>query len=205
MKLIDLTHPFFGSMPAYPGDPKPTLKQTASVAKDGYADHKLETTMHVGTHIDAPAHMIECGKRIDELSLESFRGQGVCVDAREKKEMDIEMLRNRDIKKDNIVLFCTGFSKKYREESYFIDFPVMDEALAMELMKRKVKMVGFDTPSPDKPPFLIHKILLGAGILIIENLTNLESLLSHKHFDVQAFPLNIVADAAPARIMAVTK
>ena len=205
MNIIGLTHAVTDIMPTYPGDSVPSLRQIASIEKDGYMNYVFSTGVHVGTHIDAPAHMIECGKRIDELSLESFRGQGVCVDAREKKEMDIEMLRNRDIKKDNIVLFCTGFSKKYREESYFIDFPVMDEALAMELMKRKVKMVGFDTPSPDKPPFLIHKILLGAGILIIENLTNLESLLSHKHFDVQAFPLNIVADAAPARIMAVTK
>src|SRR3989338_3298505 len=138
MNIIGLTHAVTDIMPTYPGDSVPSLRQIASIEKDGYMNYVFSTGVHVGTHIDAPAHMIECGKRIDELSLESFRGQGVCVDAREKKEMDIEMLRNRDIKKDNIVLFCTGFSNKYREESYFIDFPVMDEALAMELMKRKV-------------------------------------------------------------------
>lgn len=49
-------------MPVYPGDPKPTLEQVAFIAKDTFNDHKLTTVMHVGTHIDAPLHMIANGK-----------------------------------------------------------------------------------------------------------------------------------------------
>ena len=202
MNIIGLTHAVTDIMPTYPGDPVPSLRQIASIEKDGYMNYVFSTGVHVGTHIDAPAHMIEGGKRIDKLRLDSFRGPGVLIDAREKKEMGIEILRNRDIERGDVVLFCTGFSKKYREKSYFTDFPVVAEALAKELVKLKVKMVGFDTGSPDRAPYAVHKILLGAGILIIENLTNLEALLPHRHFDVQAFPLNIVADAAPTRVIA---
>ncbi|KKW22014.1 MAG: hypothetical protein A2W52_03020 [Candidatus Taylorbacteria bacterium RIFCSPHIGHO2_02_49_25] len=205
MRIIDLTHPFTASMPAYPGDPKSGLKQIASVSKDGYADHKLETTMHAGTHIDAPAHTIEDGKRIDELPLESFRGRGMCIDARERKEIDAVLLKDCEIKKGDVVLFCTGFSKRYRDKDYLTDFPVMTEALAEELAERRIKMVGMDTPSPDKIPYTVHKILLGAGILIMENLANLEAFLEIKDFFVEAFPLRLAADAAPARIVAVIR
>lgn len=200
--LIDLTHPFTGTMPAYPGDPASSLKRVASIGKEGYIDYKLETTMHVGTHIDAPAHMIKGGKRIDELPLEMFRGTGVVVDSRGKRGLDIEILRDVEIEEGHIVLFCTGFSKKYRAPEYFTDFPVMTETLARELVEKKVKMIGLDTPSPDKAPFAVHKILLGAGVLIAENLTNLEALLKIKAFDVEAIPMRIAADAASARIMA---
>ena len=126
------------------------------------------------------------------------------VDVGGKGKLDIELLTRLKLVKDSIIFFCTGFSKHYREEKYFTDYPAMTEELARELVRRKVKMVGFDTPSPDlpTPPFSVHKILLGAGVLIIENLTNLEALLLHKTFTVAASPLNIAADAAPARVIA---
>ncbi len=210
MKIIDLTHPFTNTMPTYPGDAPPSLRQVASIGKEGYTDHRLETTMHMGTHIDAPAHMIEGGKRIDELPLRLFCGKGLALNARGRKKLDVELLTtepfsNATILSGRIVFFCTGFSKKYREASYFTDYPVMTETLAQELVKRKIKMVGFDTPSPDYAPYAVHRILLGAGIPIIENLTNLEALLELHTFDIEALPMNISADAAFARIAAIIK
>lgn len=206
MKIIDLTHPFTGKMPVYPGDPISSLVQSATIGKHGVADHRLETNMHVGTHIDAPAHMIEGGKKMHELPIELFFGRGRIIDTGNKSTLDINLLTRlnlvRNFAKDDIVLFYTGFSKYFKEEKYFTDFPVMTEALAKELVNRKIKMVGFDTPSPDKEPYLVHKILLEAGILIIENLTNLESLIEVEHFEIEAFPLRIAADAAPARVIA---
>lgn len=66
-------------------------------------------------------------------------------------------------------------------------------------------MVGTDTPSPDKSPYLIHKILLKGDVLIIENLTNLESLLSHSEFEVIALPIRFEAEASPIRVVAKVK
>ena len=66
-------------------------------------------------------------------------------------------------------------------------------------------LVGMDTPSPDAPPFPVHKIFLGSEILIIENLTNLESLVDLKNFTVAALPAKFHADAAPVRVVAMVK
>lgn len=200
--IIDLTHTVTDSMPVYPGDPKATLRQVAAIGKEGYADHWLSIGMHVGTHLDAPAHMIAGGKKVNELPLELFCGRGVAVDVRGKSTLNNEVCRGVRIRKGDIVLFCTGFSKKYRSPEYFTDYPVMTEALARELARRKIHMVGFDAPSPDRAPFAVHKIFLGTGILIIENLTNLEKLLGVPQFEVRAFPQKIAADAAPVRVVA---
>ena len=63
-------------------------------------------------------------------------------------------------------------------------------------------MVCMDSPSPDRHPFEIHKLLLENSILIAENLTNIEKLLHVRKFEVIALPLNILADSSPARIVA---
>ena len=84
MKYIDLTHTFTASMPTYPGDPIPELKQIADFHNQGYTDWQVTTGMHVGTHIDAPLHMIPGGKRLSEMPIETFFGRGCLIDARPK-------------------------------------------------------------------------------------------------------------------------
>ncbi|MBN2752099.1 MAG: cyclase family protein, partial [Rhodospirillaceae bacterium] len=58
MRFIDLSHTFGPDMPAYPGDPIPKLQQIASIPEHGYTAFQLDSGMHVGTHMDAPQHMI---------------------------------------------------------------------------------------------------------------------------------------------------
>lgn len=72
------------------------------------------------------------------------------------------------------------------------------------LVRKRVKMIGLDTPSPDKIPFEIHKYLFQNNILIIENLTNLEKLIDGENFEVIALPLKIRADSSIARVIART-
>lgn len=206
MNIVDLTHTFTDAMPVYPGDQQASVRQIAAIDTDGYADHFLSTGLHVGTHIDAPAHMIAGGKKIHELPPEFFCGKGVLIDARGKEVLDAKMLGqsgHASISDGTVVLFCTGWSSRFHTSEYFTGFPVMTEDVAEELVRRKIRMVGFDAPSPDRAPFSVHKILLGAGVLIIENLTNLEELLGVPQFEVRAFPVKIAADAALARVVAV--
>jgi len=56
-------------MPVYLGDPLPKLHQITTLEKDGYNDHELTSVMHVGTHMDAPLHMIQNGKTIEKGSI----------------------------------------------------------------------------------------------------------------------------------------
>lgn len=82
---------------------------------------------------------------------------------------------------------------------------MVTDAFAQALVEAGVHMLGLDTPTPDRAPFPVHKILLGNGVLIAENLTNLEELLTVPSFIVFALPAKLQADAAPARVIAVVR
>ncbi len=203
MKIIDLTHKFTNNMPVFPGDPKSTLEQIAFIDKDTYNDHKLTTAMHVGTHMDAPLHMIEEGKTIDEITPDRFIGKGVLVDVRGKDKIDPAVLKNVHIDEGSIVLLYTGFGSKFGTDYYFKGYPYLTADFANKMVELKVKMVGMDMLSPDlDKPWITHKILLGNGILILENLTNLDQLLDAKDFEIIALPAKLNSDAAPVRVTA---
>lgn len=189
-------------MPVYPGDPIPELKQVADIGKEGYTDFQITTAMHVGTHMDGPLHMIENGKYLFEMPVEKFFGQGHIIDARGLTVVGAEVLDNHNINKGDILLVLTGFGKKYREDNYYESYPEINENFAHRAVELGVSIVGMDTPSPDRPPFKTHKILLGKEILIIENLTNLEKLLTIPDFEVFALPAKLQTEAAPVRVIA---
>ena len=96
----------------------------------------------------------------------------------------------------------SGFGEKFRDPEYYERYPEVSLAMAEQLVRAQIAMVGMDTPSPDRAPFLVHKVLLSAGVLIIENLCNLEQLLVAERFYVRAYPIKLKADAAPARVVA---
>lgn len=206
MKIIDLTQTFTKDMPVYPGDPKPSLKQVASLDKDGYNDHEIATVMHVGTHMDAPLHMIEGGKRIDEIPTDKLIGPGVLLDARDKIEINANILLDRQIKKGSIVLVYTGFGIRYRTKDYFKNYPHFGNDFAEILVELGISAVGMDMLGPDlDTPWSTHKILLGKEIMILENLINLDQLLEEEEFEVFALPAKFKTDAAPVRVIAIIK
>jgi kynurenine formamidase len=203
MRIIDLTHTFTQDMPVYPGDPKASLEQVTFIEKDSYNDYKIATVMHVGTHMDAPFHMIENGKRMDEINPERFIGKGVVIDVRGKQVIDATILEGIEIERDAIVLLFTGFGSKYRTADYFKDFPKMKADFAHKMVELGVKIVGMDMLGPDyDKPWTTHKILLGNDIMLLENLTNLDQLLNEENFEIIALPAKLQADAAPVRVIA---
>jgi arylformamidase len=187
--IVDLSVLVNEQTPVYPGDPATIIKPAGVMANDGYCDHYISIGTHVGTHIDAPMHMLEDGASLDQLSVDHCIGKG-------------QVVKKADIQAGDIVLFHTGMSAKYHEPTYFETYPVMSEVVASYLVEAKVKMVGVDTCSVDNQhDFPIHKILLAGNVLIIENLTNL-SELEGKEFTVYALPIKLQVDGAPARVIA---
>ena len=203
MKYIDLTQTFVDKMPVYFGDPPTTLKQITSIDKNGYVDHELTTVMHVGTHMDAPLHMIEGGKYMSEIPVDHFAGPGVFLDVRGLKEIDETVLSGITHLQGSILLLCTGLSSLYGTKNYADQCPKITESFAKAIVDGGVKIIGMDILGPDvEPSFPIHKILLPKDVLIIENLTNLEALIGEKDFEVLAFPMKLHAEAAPVRVVA---
>jgi kynurenine formamidase len=202
MAYIDLTMALTPDTPVYPGDPQVEITQITSVADDGYMDHTVKMGTHNGTHIDAPAHMIEGGKMLSDFPLDTFIGPGKLVDAR--NGLTPAGIDAAGVEQGDIVLLYTGASDIYTDPDYYYHEPVVSDEAAMHLIKLGVKMVGLDMGSIDEDPFIIHKALLRKDILIIENLVNLSALLNAE-FKIHALPLNLHVEGAPARVIAETR
>ncbi len=202
MPYIDLTRTFGPDMPVYPGDPEPKLERIAEIAAQGYTDHHLDSGLHVGTHVDAPLHMVAGGKLLSDIPVERFFGRGVLLDGRGKSVLDADLLAGVSLQSGDIVLVHTGWDGYWGEKNYFSEYPHLTKALAQKLVDAKVHLVGLDTPSPDYKPYPIHKLLLGHDVLIVENLMGLGQLVGVPKFDVIALPAKLHADAAPVRVLA---
>lgn len=199
--IIDLSLRLNENTPVYPGDPATTITVAAEFASQGYLGHSLSMGTHAGTHIDAPAHMLEGGKSLDKFPVGQFVGRG-CYILVKGNRFSLDDVRAADISAGDIVVFHTEMSYKLRDEAYLHDYPAMTVEIARYLVERKVKMVGVDTCSVDnQPDFSVHKLLLGNDILIIENLTNLEQLHG-MDATIYALPLKLDLDGAPARVIA---
>lgn len=201
--LIDLTHTFTDDMPVYPGDDCSKLYQSNFIKNDGVNDHTIQSGMHVGTHMDAPLHMVEGGALICEFPVDKFQGRGVLIDARGIDVIDALLLEQYDIRQNDIILVWTGWDKKYRTNTYFKDWPIMTIEFAQALVDLKISLIGMDTAGPEMDEsFPVHKTFLPNNVLIIENMSNLGALESVKNFIVHAYPAKYKADAAPVRVVA---
>jgi kynurenine formamidase len=202
MKIIDLSHKIEDGMPIYPGDTRTNLVQIKYLNEDKYNNYKLDICMHSGTHIDSPMHLTPCKEYISELPLESFIGNGCVLDVRNQAIIKLKDEYNTLVKENSIVLLYTGFDAYYGTKEYYQNHPSIDIELCDFLVEKKIKMIGMDTPSPDRYPFKIHKLLFENNIYILENLTNLDQLLNIDRFEVIAFPLKINADSSITRAVA---
>jgi kynurenine formamidase len=85
---------------------------------------------------------------------------------------------------------------------FFTSHPMFTPEAAQFLANCGLRLVGVDFPSVDRPPFPIHIIFLGSGMVIVENLTNLSSL-TKEEFEFIVLPLKFTGrDASPVRAIA---
>ena len=201
MTFIDLSHTISSALAVFPEDQPVMVSQDKEISKDGYTNFQLCTEMHVGTHVDGPMHLTADHRFISEIPLDRFWGRAVVFDVRGIRKIALKNIDADKIEADQIVLFHSGMDTKYGEQEYFCHHPVFAEDLISFLVKQRVKMIGIDWFSPDYEPYPMHKILLENGILILENLKNLDSLID-KQFEIFAFPLNINADSSIVRAVA---
>ena len=201
-RYIDLTRTIVDEQAVYPGDDATSLKRSRNLSIDGFNNHRLQISMHSGTHIDGPMHMSDSPLYIDQMPLEKFVGSGVLLDVRGQNEILLKEEYVDRIAERSIVLFWTGRDEIFGNREYFVENPFITEDFAKLLVEKKVKAVGFDSSSPDRYPYPVHGILFSNGVLIIENLTNLSALPTQELFHLIALPLKIATDGAPARVVA---
>ncbi|MCL1981998.1 MAG: cyclase family protein [Clostridiales bacterium] len=199
MKLIDISQALNNDTPVYPGDSKLSLVEDKTLKNDGYSSYVLTSCLHTGTHIDVPMHMTGDDRTAADFPVDCFSGRGVLLDVRGEYLIAMRPCFESIVGEGDVVLLHTGFDKWYGKVSYFADRPSVSKELSEFLISRKIKMLGMDMPSPDRPPHDIHKALLESGVILLENLTNLEALQGIGDFEVMALPLKIAAEASFVR------
>ena len=203
MRIIDLSYPIAGGIPVFPGDDGVIIKKNRSLERDGYNYSVVTSGMHAGTHIDLPGHLVDDCRDAGEFPIEKFIGRGVLIDVRGEKVISYKPEYENLIKKDDIVLIFTDFASLYSEcDVYYTKYPVLDDGITDFLIRKNIKIVGMDTPAPDRAPYGLHKKFLKNDITILENLTNLSSLLGVCCLEISAVPLKIQAEASLVRAYA---
>lgn len=209
MQVIDLTQTIGETMPVYPGTERPKLTQTNTIEKDGFKETLLHMYSHTGTHMDAPAHIFRDAPTLDAIPAERFTGRACvvdCSDVGEGGRIGMRHIEAARAKADaaEFLLFYTGWSRFWRESRYFCAYPAFD-ADVMRYCAAGKKGIGIDAISIDPIDSFelpMHRIVLGAGLVIVENLTNLEGLIG-RAFRFAALPLKYEnADGAPVRAVA---
>ena len=214
MKVIDLTLTISEEIPTFPGSPQPNFINWETLEKDGYNLELLFLSSHTGTHIDAPYHFLKKGQKIHQITTRRLVTEAILI--------KIRKVANQSITKDDIqkfekkygkiddgstVIFHTGWQKNLKKESYFLKNPGLAVSAAKYLVSKKINLVGIDSPSIDlgkDSKFSVHHILAKSGILIVENLANLEKINSEM-FHLIVAPLKLKnATGSPVRAMALT-
>ncbi|MGV3721230.1 MAG: cyclase family protein [Actinomycetota bacterium] len=197
MAVIDLTRTLCPGMPVYPGDPSVRFERRADYAPDGFRVTELRLGTHAGTHVDAPAHFLPEGETIDRLSLDVLIGPARVVSMAGE--------RHGFLRGERIIL-RSGWAERWGGGDYFSAFPGLGRAIAEQLAAAPVALLGLETPSlhpdPEEDAHL-HRLLLGQGIVIVENLVNVHLLPERCYLAALPLPLGGL-DGAPARVAAIT-
>jgi kynurenine formamidase len=209
MNIIDLSHTISPGMPVYPGDDPPVFTNHAEIDEDGFAARSITLGSHVGTHIDAPAHIIPHAPTLDRMPVDRFVGQGAIIDLTAVKtpEIGTSLLNPHEplFKTSEFILLYTGWSRFWGQENYFREYPVLSIEAALWIRSFGLKGIGVDAVSVDEiqaADLPIHKILL-ERMVIVENLTNLDKL-PKTGFIFSCLPLKLEnADASPVRAAAI--
>ena len=209
MQVVDLTHTFANGMPVFPGLPEPAFEPIAKVEEDGYAMTSYRMLNHIGTHVDAPAHQIAGGDTLDEIGLDRLVTEAVTIDVSHRDPHGAVPLAElephlHDVHEGDIVLLYSDNARNYGSDAYWTGWSYPDADASRALIDRGVSAIGFDGPSADPvdtTTFDLHRIWLGAGRMILENVTNLDRLPRRAQLVVA--PLKVAAaNGAPVRIFA---
>jgi len=210
MKIIDLSHFIEEDMPVFPGTSPPALSPAFTIDDHGSAETMLQMLSHTGTHIDAPGHMLAGAAGLDDFPVDKFFGMALIIDyppcaGNTIALPSLQQMQNK-IERAEFVLFHTGQSQKWGVADYFGTFTTLTAEAAQYLASFPLKGVGIDAISFDvvgAKENTIHHILLSAGFILIENLTNLQQV-QDEYCLFSAMPLKYRrADGSPVRAFAI--
>ena len=209
IRIVDLTIEIYEGMPIWPGHQLPYMfvNQDHEGFKQrwggdlGFEAHNWLMSEHTGTHTDATIEYDPEGAHIDEMPLEFFYGEAICIDVshirhpdwltREVLERAVEA-SPQEICRGDIVCLHTGTGARlYPDPEYIKTYPGLSRDGAVWLAEQGVVNIAIDQVAIDHSDDLEysgHMVCAEYGIVNTENLTNLDRLID-KRFLFFGLPL----------------
>jgi arylformamidase len=203
--IYDVTVPITNSMPVWPSDPPVKLAAKTHVSPDGTEIRitAIEMGSHTGTHIDAPWHFVQGGRRLSDIPLECLVGPATVIEVSGARSVSRSHLERFDFEGVERLLLKTDNSQHWRDGKFFENFVYLDPGAAELLIQSQIRLVGIDYLSID--PFKsdnhpTHFALLEKNVVILEGLDL--SRVPPGRYEMAALPLNLLgADGAPTRVI----
>lgn len=193
-QIVDLTHSLTTGIPSWSIDCRFHLLLESDYqdcqGTDLFRTQKITTNLGIGTHIDSPAHCFPEGKTVDLLNLGNLITNCAVIkvdDVAHDKYLimpdEVEKYENNHekIQPNTFVIFYTGWDQYWDNPEKYnnnLRFPSIHEDTARFLLERNIAGLGIDTLSPDAmgESFPVHRVILGSGKYLIENVANARNL-----------------------------
>ena len=200
---IDVSVTVRSGMPHWPDNPPIIMERVMDLSRGDAANvSHLAMGVHSGTHMDGPVHFIHEGPGLDEMPLSATMGEARVIEIENPREITADELARHELRAGERILFRTSNSIRcWRAASFVEDFVYISEPAARHLAQARVRTVGVDYLSVGgyrEDGALIHRILLDAGIWIIEGLDL--SPVTGGRYEMICLPVKLHgSDGAPAR------
>jgi arylformamidase len=198
--LIDVTQRISARLPVWPGDPP---VHVAAVSDGLPMVSGLSMSCHAGTHVDAPAHFVPEGAGVDALPLDVLIGPAWVAHFAGRGPLTAQVFAGAAIPTGTVRLLIRSTNSDRVVDAFDPDFVALAPDAAAWLLAHGVRLVGIDGPSIeayDAPGDPIHRVLLAAGVIIVENLVL--AGVAPGAYELICLPLPIVGcDGAPARVV----
>jgi arylformamidase len=200
----DVSMALHAGMTAWPGDPLFRRDLVESLERGDVATvSALHLSSHTGTHVDAPAHFVAGAASIDLAPLDVLIGPVRVVQVSNPDVVDVEALRAIAPRPGERLLLRTANSdRRFLQGPFTMDYVAPTAQAARFLVECGVVLVGVDSLSVGRPDdgLETHRILLGAGIWVVEGLDLAD--VAPGSYDMICLPLRIPGgDGAPARVL----
>lgn len=212
MRIRDLSIPVDEDTIVPPG--LPSFRQGGVVRNDessGYESDYITSTIHVGTHIDAPLHFDPDGEPIGDIELEDLIRTTKRADVRDvtepEKELSLAEIKEGltgEIEEGDYLFIHTGWADEHiYDKSYYLESPYYAEEVSQFVVDSGARGLITDTAiDSGERGYPNHFTLCENGRVIVENVANLEGLPDE--FTTWVVPIKLArGEGAPARVFVV--
>lgn len=197
---IDISQPLNNEIATWPGDTPFSYEVSWSKEESGSVNvGKLTMSIHTGTHIDAPFHFDNEGKKVIDLDVQVYVGPARIIDVSNLESIGKKELECFNLEGVERLLLRTSSHGKANEFPDVI--PHLRADIAPFLSNKGIRLIGVDVPSVDPlddKELAAHHQLFKHGIHILENV-----VLDHVtdgDYELIALPLALTdADGSPVR------